>query len=66
MIFALKEIENGNVTEDELQRINKILFHESNENIIYDAALAPEWISDILKKANIVATGVKLKIAMHM
>ena len=52
VIFALKEIGKGNVTETELQRINEILSHEPNENIIHDAALAPEWISDILLKAN--------------
>jgi hypothetical protein len=50
VIFALKEIGKGNVTEAELQKIKEVLSHETNENIVYDAALAPEWISSILLK----------------
>jgi hypothetical protein len=50
VIFALKEIGKGNVTNDELQKIEKILLYETSENIIHDAALAPEWIAEILLK----------------
>jgi hypothetical protein len=48
VIFALKEIGKENVTSEELQKIEKILLHETNENIIHDATLAPEWIAEIL------------------
>lgn len=48
VIFALKEIGKGNVTESELQKIKEALAHEATENIKHDAALAPEWISAIL------------------
>lgn len=50
VIFALKEIGKGNVREDELRKIKDVLAHEKEENIIYDATLAPEWIADILLK----------------
>ena len=50
VIFALKEIGKGNVTETELQKIKQILADEAKENIIHDATLAPEWIADILFK----------------
>jgi hypothetical protein len=51
-IFALKEIGKGNVTESELIKIKEALTYETTENIVYDAALAPEWIADILLKLN--------------
>jgi hypothetical protein len=50
VIFALKEIGNGKVLENELQRIKEVLKHEKTEIIKHDAALAPQWISDILLK----------------
>jgi len=37
-----------NVRPDELQRINKLLQHESKEVIISDSKLAPNWIAEIL------------------
>jgi len=50
VIFALKEIGKGNVTESELQQIKKALAYEKQENIRHDATLAPEWISEIMIK----------------
>jgi hypothetical protein len=50
IIFALKEIGKGNVRETELQKIKDVLSHETDENIAYDATLAPEWIADLLLK----------------
>jgi hypothetical protein len=50
VIFALKEIGKGNVKESELQRIKEVLSHEKPETIKHDAALAPQWISEIIIK----------------
>lgn len=50
VIFALKEIGKDNVTESQLERIKEVLASEKEENIIHDAALAPEWISKIIQK----------------
>jgi hypothetical protein len=50
VIFALKEIGKGNVTDNELQRIKEALVYEKQENIRHDATLAPEWISEIMLK----------------
>ena len=50
VIFALKEIGKGNVTDSELQRIKEALVYEKQENIRHDAILAPEWISEIMIK----------------
>jgi len=52
VIFALKEIGKGNVTNSELRRIKEVLTYEKQENIRHDAALAPEWISEIMIKLN--------------
>jgi predicted transcriptional regulator of viral defense system len=52
VIFALKEIGKGNVTESELKKIKEVLAHETNKNITHDTALAPEWIADIILKLN--------------
>jgi len=50
VIFALKEIGKGKVTEAELQKITEVLSKEKRENIIYDTTIAPEWIADIMLK----------------
>lgn len=50
VIFALKEIGKGNVTEPELKKIGEALAFETTENIVHDAVLAPEWIAEILLK----------------
>ena len=48
VVFALKEIGKGNITENELQRIKEALAYETKDNIRHDATLAPEWISKIM------------------
>ena len=50
VIFALKEIGKGNVTDSERQRIKEVLAYETKDNIRHDATLAPEWISEIILK----------------
>ena len=50
VVFALKEIGKGNASNSELQRIKEALVYEKQENIRHDAALAPEWISEIMIK----------------
>ena len=47
-VFALKEIGKDNLQENELQRINEILSHETKEIILYDSKLAPNWIAEIM------------------
>ena len=53
VIFALKEIGKGNVTDSEFQRIKEVIAYEKQENIRHDATLAPEWISEIIIKLSI-------------
>jgi hypothetical protein len=48
VVFALKEIGKGKVTDYELQKISDALAKEKLENIIYDAKIAPEWIAKIM------------------
>jgi len=48
VVFALKEIGKDNATQSELKRISELLQHESNEVIIHDSKLAPNWIAEIL------------------
>lgn len=48
VIQALKEIGNGNLTENQKTVILKHLNKEVPDNIRYDAKLAPAWISRIL------------------
>jgi len=50
VIFALKEIGKENVTDFHMQKISEALKNENRENILYDAKLAPEWISEIILK----------------
>jgi predicted transcriptional regulator of viral defense system len=49
-ISALKEIGKDKATTEQLQKIKEALQHEKRENIIYDAGLAPVWISNIIMK----------------
>ncbi len=51
VIQALREIGKDKVTEDELNKITKLLKKEDKKNLIHDIALAPEWIKIILRKA---------------
>jgi hypothetical protein len=50
VIFALKEIGKENVSDVHLQKIKTALSHELPKYIMNDAALAPEWISDVILK----------------
>ena len=47
-VSALKEIGKGKATDEQLQKIKEALQFEKRENIIYDAGLAPVWISNII------------------
>ena len=45
---ALKEIGNGNVTEQQLEKIKTILLQEDKQKILGDLDLLPAWIRKIL------------------
>lgn len=51
VIQALKEIGNGNVTEDEENKIMELLRKEDIKDLQHDMILAPVWIQKIMKKA---------------
>jgi hypothetical protein len=51
VIQALKEIGNGNVSEDEEKKILDLLKKEDEKDLKYDMILAPVWIQKIMKKA---------------
>lgn len=51
VIQALKEIGNGNVTEEEERKIIELLKKEDKKNLKHDLALAPVWAKKIMKKA---------------
>jgi hypothetical protein len=51
VIQALKEIGNGNLTDEEEKKILNLLKKEKTEDLKYDIELAPVWIQAILKKA---------------
>ena len=51
VIQALKEIGNGNVTEEEEQKIIDLLKKEDEKDLKHDLALAPVWVQKIMKKA---------------
>ena len=51
VIQALKEIGNGEVTEEEEQKILALLKKEDEKDLKHDMALAPVWIRNIMKKA---------------
>lgn len=50
-IQALKEIGNGQVTEEEEEKILDLLRKEDENDLRHDIPLAPEWIQKIMKKA---------------
>jgi ribosomal protein S19E (S16A) len=50
VIQALKEIGNGNVTEDEGKKIFELLKKEDEKDLKHDIALAPVWIQKMIKK----------------
>jgi hypothetical protein len=51
VIQALREIGKDKATNEELQKIINLLKKEVPKNLIHDIALAPEWIKEIMKKA---------------
>ena len=51
VIQALKEIGNGNVSEQEEAKIIALLKTETPADLKHDIALAPVWIQKIMKKA---------------
>ncbi|MDH8701420.1 hypothetical protein M2138_000762 [Dysgonomonadaceae bacterium PH5-43] len=48
VVSALKEIGRNEVTDKDLEQVNKVLKMESKEIIISDAYIAPRWIKDII------------------
>ena len=50
VIFALKEIGKDKVSDEHFQKIKDALQLEKRENIVYDANLAPVWVSNIILK----------------
>jgi len=51
VIQALKEIGNGNITEEEEKNILKHLQKEETYRLEHDIRIAPEWIRKIMRKA---------------
>jgi hypothetical protein len=51
VIQALKEIGNGLVREDEVERVIELLKKEKESDLRHDIRLAPVWIQKIMKKA---------------
>lgn len=49
--YSLKDYGQGNVTEDQIVHIHKLLRLENKDNIIKDLALMPVWIRNIVMKA---------------
>jgi hypothetical protein len=49
-ISSLKEIGQSRATAEQLQKIKEALLLEKREDLIYDAGLAPVWISNIILK----------------
>ena len=48
VIQALRAIGNGKVSDDQKSKIMELLKKENQENVQYDARLAPAWISKIM------------------
>jgi predicted transcriptional regulator len=51
VIQALREIGKDRATSAELDKIIKLLKEEDPKDLLYDIALAPEWIKKIMKQA---------------
>lgn len=51
VVQALKEIGKNKATENELNRIQKLLKKEDYKTLKHDIALAPQWIAEIMAKA---------------
>lgn len=50
VIQALKEIGNGNVTEQQKEKIHELLKNEKVEHLKHDIKLAPVWNRKILEQ----------------
>jgi len=48
VVAALKETGKGKASPDELQKIKNVLQMETVETVLFDAYLAPRWITDII------------------
>jgi len=51
VIQALKEIGNGKVTEQQIDKINELLEKEKPDHLKHDIKLAPVWIRNIMKQS---------------
>ena len=51
VVQALKEIGNGKVTEQEKEKVIKLLKQVDYKELKHDIALAPQWIAEIMAKA---------------
>lgn len=51
VILALKEIGNGNVTEQQKEKIIELLKKEKPEHLKHDIKLAPVWIREIMEQS---------------
>jgi len=51
LTFALKEIGQDNVTEEQRHHIKELLSNENKEYIMKDCALMPTWIRDIIQQS---------------
>ena len=53
VIQALREIGKDKATQEQLERIGKLLKDEKPETISHDALLAPAWIAKIMQESMI-------------
>ena len=51
VVQALKEIGNGLVTEDEIEKVITLLKKVEYGELKHDIAVAPQWIAEIMAKA---------------
>jgi DNA-directed RNA polymerase subunit K/omega len=51
VVQALKEIEKGKATDEEINKIIALLKKEDPKKLKHDIALAPQWIAEIMVKA---------------
>lgn len=51
VVQALKEIGKDNVSDQELDKIHKLLQKEDNKDLKHDIRLAPQWIAELMAKA---------------
>jgi len=51
VVQALKKMDKGEVTDEEIKRIITLLKKEDFKKLKHDVALAPQWIAEIMVKA---------------